>query len=281
MNKLFKRLFLLLLVLFIPLTSILAEDDLLITEKTGTDMVNIDENLDTTGTSDIENEDKYSIVLEDDANLLSEEELEKLKEVMVPLTEYGNIIFKTINDNSYGSTSSFAENYYYDRFGNNNGTMFLIDMYYRNIYIVSGGSNYGIITTAKANTITDNTYRYASREEYYECAKVAYEQMYSLLRGEKIAEPMRYASNVVISMTLALLINFLIVSSVSKIKKATNSEILKTCEIDVNVGSVNGYESGTHRVYSPVSDSSSSGGGGGSSGGGGGGFSGGGGGHGF
>ena len=43
----------------------------------------------------------YKVIYEDDAKLLSEDEKEKLKEVMIPLTEYGNILFKTINDNSY------------------------------------------------------------------------------------------------------------------------------------------------------------------------------------
>ena len=67
----------------------------------------------------------------------------------------------------------------------------------------------------------------------------------------------------------------------TKIKSATNKEILSKCNITFNIGNVSAIKTGQHRVYSPVSDSSSSGGGGRSSGGGGGGgsSSGGGGGH--
>ena len=89
---------------------------------------------------------------------------------------------------------------------------------------------------------------------------------------------MRYTSNAVIALVLAFFINFLVVLGQSKIKKAGNNEIVKGCNIDFNIGNTNAQKAGTHRVYSPVSDSSSSGGGGG---GGGGGSSGGGGGHSF
>ena len=148
------------------------------------------------------------------------------------------------------------------------------------IYIVSAGDNYNIVTKRKAEIITDNIYRYASREEYYECADKAFEQIGIILDGGKIAEPMRHASNVVISIVLAFFINFFIVLGASKIKKASASEVLKNCDIAFEAGNVSGTKTGTHSVYSPVSESSgggSSGGGGG----GGGGFSGGGGGHSF
>ena len=60
-------------------------------------------------------------------------------------------------------------------------------------------------------------------------------------------------------------------------KKASINDISKNCDISFNINNVHAEKTGSHRVYSPVSDSSS----GGSSGGGGGGSSGGGGGHSF
>ena len=101
--------------------------------------------------------------------------------------------------------------------------------------------------------------------------------MNQLLKGYKIAEPMRYASNIVISLVLAFFINFVIIMITCSPKKSKlNKDAL---DMAVTVNSFKAEKNGTHRVYSPVSESSGSSGG--HSGGGhsGGGFSGGGGGH--
>ena len=221
----------------------------------------------------------YYLVIEDDANLLSSEEIDKLKERMRPLTKYGHIVYKSISTNPKSSTQDFAEDYYYSKFENESGTIFIIDMDKRMIYIVSSGANYKTVTKGKAETITDNVYKYASRKEYYECADEAFEQIEIVLGGGKIAEPMRHASNVVVAIVVAFFINFFIVLGASKLKKASNSEIIKNCDIMFEAGNVSGTKTGTHSVYSPPS--SSSGGSSGGGGGGGGGFSGGGGGHSF
>lgn len=227
----------------------------------------------------INNKTNYQVIIEDDANLLSESEIYKLQKEMITLTKYGNIAFKTINQNST-TTSNYASNYYYEMFGTSSGTLFLIDMDNRYIYIFSDGNNYKTITTAKANIITDNVYKYASKKQYYECAYKSFEQINSLLKGEKIREPMRNISNIFISFIIAFFINFIIVLCNTKIKKAKNKEILSNCNIKFDVNNVYAVKTGTHKVYSPRNDSSSSGSfsGGGSSGGGGG-SSGGGGGH--
>lgn len=237
----------------------------------------------------INNETNYQVIIEDDANLLSEFEINKLQEEMIPLTQYGNVAFKSVNQNS-STTSNYASNYYHEIFGTESGTLFLIDMDNRYIYIFSDGNNYKTITTFKANIITDNVYKYASKKQYYECASKSFQQINSLLKGEKIREPMRYISNVFISFIVVFFINFIIVLSNTKIKKAKNKEILSNCNIKFDVNNINAVKTGTRRVYSPRSDNSSFGGsssgrsfGGGSSRGGGGSFggrsSGGGGGH--
>ena len=166
--------------------------------------------------------------------------------------------------------------------------MLLIDMDKRYIYICSAGNNYKVITQNKADIITDNIYQYASSKEYYECAAEAFSEIKTLLDGGKIAEPMRYASNVVISLVIGFLLTFIYIVSSMKVKRPSNKEITKGCEKYVALANIAGMATGTHKVYSPVSDSGSgsgfSGGGGGFSGGGGGGgggFSGGGGGHSF
>lgn len=222
----------------------------------------------------------FKLIIEDEANLLTPEEIEKLHDKMTTLTEWGNVAFKTIpvGGNNYGSTSSFADAYYHEKFGTESGSVFIIDMDKRMIYIFSDGYNYTIINDGKAEIITDNIYQYASREDYYTCAYTAFDQMSTLLDGGKILEPMRHISNIVVSIVLAFFINFLIVAKSTKIKKADETDIIGNCDVAVEANNITGRKTGTHRVYSPQSSGSSGGGGGG---GGGGGSSGGGGGHSF
>ena len=60
----------------------------------------------------------YKVVIEDDANLLSEDEKTKLMDDMLPLTEYGHAIFKSIDKNEYNSTYEYGKKYYYNNFKN-------------------------------------------------------------------------------------------------------------------------------------------------------------------
>ena len=226
----------------------------------------------------VNEETNYKVVIEDDANLLTDSEEKLLLEDMKKLSTFGNVIFKSI-DNNYTSAVSYAENYYYQNYGNSNGELFFIDMDNRRIVITSGGSNDKVITKAKANIITDNVYKYASNEQYYNCASKAFDQINTLLNNGKIAEPMRFASNIVVALIGAFLINLLIVLSNSSTKKAKNKEIIDGANVDFVIGNIVGNKTGTHKVYNPPS--SSSGGSSGGGGGGGGGFSGSSGSHGF
>ena len=208
----------------------------------------------------------FQLIIDDQADLLTDEEEAKLKQEMVKLTEFGNIAFVSIDSNS-SSTSYFASSYYHSHFGTDSGSIFLIDMDNREIYIFSDGYNYSVITNSKAYIITDNIYTYASYQKYYDCAYHAFEQMDTLLSGGKIFEPMRHISNFVLAIVSAFFINFIIVLINSSVKRASNNEIIKTCDIEFNCANIVGSKTGTHSVYSPQSSGSS----GGSSGGGGGG----------
>lgn len=204
------------------------------------------------------NEDtNYKVVIEDDANLLTVGELERLKEEMKPLTKYGNIVFKTIDENP-GTEEYFAKEYYYENFGVESGTVFLIDMDNRTIYIYSNGENYELMTDDKAYIITDNVYNYASEGDYYKCASVAFKQIEKTLIGEKIAEPMRYISNILISITTAAFISFIIVAMNTRIGKSDKDEMLRRCNITFDVTNIKATKTGEKKVYSPRSDSSGS-----------------------
>ena len=198
-----------------------------------------------------------------------------VQEEIKPLTKYGHTAFITTANNT-SSVEYFADSYYHSHFGTQSGTIFIIDMSNREIYIFSDGTNYRTVTKSKAYSITDNTYRDATNKEYYRCASRTFKQIYTILDGGKIAEPMRYTSNIFIAITLAFFFSFLYILGKSRIKKASDSTIVKNCDIDFKIGETSVIKTGQHRVYSPQSSGGSGGGGGG-----GGGGSGGGGGHGF
>ena len=217
----------------------------------------------------------FDLIIDDQACLLTEEEEIRLQDEMTKLLEYGNIAFVSSNS-GYGSAESKAESYYYEKFGRESGTIFYIDMINRYIYIYSDGANYNVITNMKANIITDNVYQYASDKEYYECASVAFEQMYTLLEGGKISEPLRYICSIILALISSFMICFIYAYLSSRKKKASVKDLMKAVDSKLVVNNFNAVITGEDRVYNPPSSSS-----GGSSGSGGGGGGGGGGGHGF
>lgn len=223
-------------------------------------------------------ETSYRVLIEDGAQLLDEEEVQALAVQMQEITTYGNAAFKTV-DSDVWDTESYARQYYKEQFGTDSGTLFLIDMDNRNIWIHSDGNIYKVITTSYANTITDNVYRYASDGDYYECAAHTYDQILTLLKGQKIAQPMKYISNGLLAVILALLLNYGLVSFFARIRKPGRKELLESGRNHFHYTQPKAFFVRESRTYNPVSSDSS----GGSSGGGGSssGSSGGGGGHSF
>ncbi|MBR6527732.1 MAG: TPM domain-containing protein [Lachnospiraceae bacterium] len=214
----------------------------------------------------------YQVILDDQADLLTPTQEEMLLSDMKPITVYGSVAFVSVDDNSH-STSNFARDYYYDQFGSESGTIFLIDMDNRNIYIFSHGAVYQTITDTKADVITDNVYRHASDGDYFGCAKEAYHQIYTLLEGGHIAQPMKYISNALLALILAFLIHFGIVILVSGSHRASTKSILRSAKTSFHNTTPNIIFQHETSRYDPVESSSSGGSSGGSrsSGGGGGG----------
>lgn len=222
----------------------------------------------------------YRVVIEDRAELLTEEQRRELSEFMEKITAYGNAAFLTV-DSNYGTTESLAREYFSEQFGTDSGTLFVIDMDNRNIWIHSDGAVYGIITASYADTITDNVYRYASKADYYGCAEEAFREIHALLEGRKISQPMKYISNALLAMILALLANFGLIIFFTRLRKPKDAAILNHIHKKFNHSGIVGTYTHQTKIYDPISRGS--GGGGGHSGGGhgGGGHSGGGGGHSF
>ena len=195
-------------------------------------------------------ETEYCIVLEDDADLLSSQEKAQLASQMQKITDYGNAVFKSVSYNS-SSASYFAEDYYHRQFGTASGTLFLIDMDNRELYIFSDGAVYRTITTAYANTITDNVYRYASDQDYYQCAATAFDQIHTLLSGRRIAQPMKYVSNALLALILAALINYFIVRLMSTSPKPDRREILNSVYAKFAFSNIQKKLTKQSKVYRP------------------------------
>ena len=98
----------------------------------------------------------YKQILLDEADLLTDAEEQELMEIMQPITEYGGVAFVSINQNPYSSAEVYAEHFTDTNFAGSTGTIFLIDMDTRMIYIDTTGSMRSALTSAYANTITDN-----------------------------------------------------------------------------------------------------------------------------
>lgn len=216
-----------------------------------------------------ENEDSdYIAYIIDEAELLSHSEQEELLEDMEDITEYGNAVFLSIEYNPQNDVEEFAEDFYYEMFQEDNGVLFLIDMDTRSICVHAQGSLQRIITSGYANSICDNVYNYASDEDYYACASEAFDQIYTLLEGGRIAQPMKYISNAFLAVILALLINYFLVMMLSRSRKATTSQLISGIYSNVEIKNARANFVNQTKVYSPQSSGSSGkGGGGGRSGG--------------
>lgn len=217
----------------------------------------------------------YRVVLEDDAALLTQEEKSALAEKLRAITVWGNAAFKSIDQNDT-STERYIESYYREQFGRESGTVFLIDMDKRNIWLKNDGKISEVITNSYSDTITDNTYRYASRGDYYGCALEAFTEIETLLSGSRIAQPMKYIGNALLAVILALLFNYYIMRAMSRSKAPEGKEWLKGMKHHCSLTDTRADYVRTSKRYDPVSTDSggssggSSGGGGGSSGSGGG-----------
>ena len=224
----------------------------------------------------------YEVWMEDNADLLDDNEEAQLREVMAPITAYGAVGFYSTNDAGWQSTRELAGDVLHEHSGYGSGVVFVIDMDNRQIYIYSDGDIFKTLGNSKGDTITDNCYTYASDGDYYTCAKIAYEQIFTVLDGGHIAEPMRIASAAVLAVLIGMLICFWYVMATSTLHKAKESELIAGAACTFDNHFLGADLTHTTKTYDPPASSSGGGGGfSGGGGGGGGGHSGGGGGHSF
>ena len=202
----------------------------------------------------------YIALVEDNAGLLSQEEIDSVMEKMKSVTEYAGAAFITISENPKSSATAYAEQRNYDLFHNSNGVLFLIDMQNRELMISTDGNAKNTITSTKAETITDNTYLYASKGNYAGCAEEVFTEVYQLLNGERIAEPMKYICNALLALILGLLICFEIASSKSGTNKS-DKELLTAAAVTFAAGAVTTELLNSSKTYSPINTGGGNGGG--------------------
>ena len=211
----------------------------------------------------------------DDAGLFKSSEAKAILEEAYNITDYADMYVVTVpkNGNSYGSTESATDRYcdevYKTVSGANNCVIFCIDMDTRYLLVYSKGQIESDLSGSKADTITDNVYSYASDGDYYGCSLKAIEQIGKVLAGMHIAQPMKVASNLFIAFVVGFVIMYLIALGKSKVRKTSDSEMLKFAAIRFAANNPKDIITGTTKTYCPRS----SGGGGGRGGGGGGGHS--------
>ena len=211
---------------------------------------------------------EYMLYFRDGEDLLSGEEEKDLIQAMIPVTEYGSAAFVTshVEQSDYMDA---AKDQLHALFGDSaSSTIFMIDMNHRQLIIFSDGEINKTINRNYANSITDNVYRMAKKGDYHGCAVEVFRQIYTLLSGGKIAQPMKHITNAMLAFILSALILYFISRFNTAKMSATSGEILAM--IGAAAAFSNAKTTYNHRSksYNPRSSGSS---GGGSFGGGGGG----------
>lgn len=180
-------------------------------------------------------ESGYTCLIEDSANLLRDEDEALLADVMKGALKYGNIMFASTDEAYDESTLYHAERVYKEHFGTQNGTMLIIDMYAREIFIFSDGANLDIFTKERTDTITDNNYKAASRGDYYACAKGCFEQIVTILDGGRINAPMKHISNALLALLIGFTASAAVVLGTMGIRKVSAKEILKSADVNLSI----------------------------------------------
>lgn len=223
----------------------------------------------------------YSAVIDDSGLLLDAAEYDGVWASMMPITEYCNVGFYTYTGDSREYVMNKAQAWANSVF-TGTCTLFIIDMATRQLGVWSSTDIQKTLTQEKCYTITDNVFSYASRGDYASCAETAFNQMYRVLKGEKVSGPMRVISNALLAVLAAILLAYLFISArMEQEVKVSLPEIVTTTA--AGAGAVIAAKTLSRKVRHTSSSGGGGGfhGGGGFGGGGGGGFGGGGGSHGF
>lgn len=216
----------------------------------------------------INDNSNYEIMIDDAADLLTDEEEEQLIPYMAKSSNGGFVMLVTTDYNKFSDADAYAGNYYRSRIPEESGILFLIDMDTRKLLFYSEGAYHRELTSSIMNIIGDNIYKYATNGDYYSCAQEAFIEISDVLEGKRIAAPMKYISNACLAILLALIINYFIARTVSKASKPSDDALVKSIYSKFNFSNPKVIFLHESRRYSPRSSGSGGSGGGGGGGGG-------------
>lgn len=132
-------------------------------------------------------DEAYSIVVFDEAKLLNEDEISNVVDMMRQVSVYANVGFVSYpaggsNENSATKAMNWGNN----QFGSDAPfVVFIIDMTNRHLDIYASKPLAEVLNSAVLNSITDNTYRYASRGEYSDCIIETFRLVENVLKDEE------------------------------------------------------------------------------------------------
>ena len=156
----------------------------------------------------------WPVLLEDRAGLLTEAEERDLRTIMDLISVWCPVAMETTTDTGGKSTAEYAELRFKALFPQKNGILFLIDMDHRVIQLQRANTNTRL-SKSDCLTITDNVYQKASRGDYFSCAANAFLQVYAIMKGQKIPQPMKHLSNLFLSFGISLFAVFLLATGSS------------------------------------------------------------------
>ena len=215
----------------------------------------------------------YRLIIQDDAGLLKTGESEKVTDAMRGITAYASVGFYTVSSGGSSTASATKAQKWGDGvFGpGTRYTVFIIDMSTRHLDIYASKPLAAVLTAAEENSIADNVYKYASDGAYGTCAAETFRQIERVLKGEKIATPMKYVSNIFIALIAAILAAYLLISAwVRKEQAVSMPDVVRAAGIGAaTVITANTLKKVVHHQSSSGGHGGGFGGGGGFSGGGG------------
>ena len=169
------------------------------------------------------NTNEYRAIIEDKKGALSETEIEKLTEVMKPITEYAHIALIIENKPARGGYF-YAQDYAETQWGpHSKGIVVLVDMRYEPLYMHTTGTIGEIITTGRNEALAEEFEKYSISGEYYTCALKTLEQLGAILSEQKIVTPMKYIGYLLLALITSMIIMYHVVNQ--SMKKHVSEEM--------------------------------------------------------
>ena len=196
----------------------------------------------------------YRVVILDEIDLLTASEERQLLDDMMPLTEYGSVAFWSTREDASDELEQ-ARLKRRELFELSSGSIFVINMNLRKVTIQSYGAMYDVITSSRANSITNNVRNYLTRGEYYAASRMAFSQMNSLMHGNRIAQPMKILSNACIALMVGLMLMLQrVFRYASTFRKPSVPQIVGATALAFTAGAA--VCTGSKKRYSPRSSDS-------------------------